>query len=197
MVKRRMIIILLVSSLLVFGLILNLIADKYIITHYPNPPILKDFLLDRLPYKDLSHINEFFLIITYIVFVIFIVKTKSYNELPSYLFIMALFSIFRSLFIVMTPLGSPHPGNSFGLFPLPNHGMFPSGHISVPLMFLIFSYYKKEGIYVWIFFILFIAIISTMIISRGHYTIDMIATVFIVYSIYSFTKKHLMGWLEC
>lgn len=185
--------------LLIIGLTANYYSDRYISKYFPNRPQADDYLFKHVQFKDLSTLNEYIMIFTYLLGVIFIIQNKYAHELPFYLLIMGVFSIFRAVFILMTPLANPYPNPAeFGLMHslLAKNGMFPSGHTSVPFMFFLFSYYHKKWFYYISFLVLSILVATTMIISRGHYSIDIIATVFIVYSIYSFANKHLR-WFVC
>ncbi len=184
---------------LLIGIILNYYTDKYIQENFQNRPKADDYFFRKMKFKDLSELNEGMVIISFVVSIVFIVKNKFYNEIPFYLLIVGIFSILRAVFIVATPLANPFPNpQDFGIMPslLAKNGLFPSGHTSYPFIFFLFSYYKKKWGYYIMFLILFLLVSITMIICRGHYTIDIIMTIFISYSIYSFANKHLK-WFVC
>ena len=65
-------------------------------------------------------------------------------------------------------------------------GLFPSGHSSLPAIFLFLTKRKK------ILFSIFLIITAIfLIISQQHYTIDIISSIIFIYAIKSSYEKHI------
>ena len=193
MTKRYIWLLLFSISLLMLGVEANWYSSGYIDKHYANLPLMPDLVHKYLPYHDLSNFNEIAILYTVALLIIFIIKNKYYSQIPYYLFIFAIFQLLRALFIVLTPMGNPCPG-LFGISTLfPQSGMFPSGHTSIPIL----AYYLVPKLH-WLwrmkFLALSIIVVLTMLISRGHYTIDIIATIFMSYTIVAVSNKHVHWW---
>jgi membrane-associated phospholipid phosphatase len=168
------------------GALANIAAMNYVNTlSYREIP--HDLLHEIIPFNDIfSVMAESAIIIMGLIFVIYIIRNKSYKDIPFYIAALGVFYIFRALILPLTPLTNPYPyPGHFGILQkiIPYGGAFPSGHTG--FVFMIFFFVdKKHKIMKNI--MLFFAIITAflMIISRGHYTIDIIGSIFIAMTIY-------------
>jgi len=185
-----------VVSLYIFAAYLNHISSNFIVKKFSMVKS-DDLLFYFLKFKDLSKLNEIIMILSIITIIIYIMHYNLYKNISYYIFILATFQLFRAGIIIFTPLANPFPAPKFGLFHkfLSNTGMFPSGHTSVPFLGYLFSFDKKQKRYKILFITFFILSTVTMLISRGHYSIDIIGTIFISYSIVCFSNKYLKKYL--
>jgi membrane-associated phospholipid phosphatase len=99
--------------------------------------------------------------------------------------------VFRGLLMVLTPLGRP-TGNldSYGVsiaVNLKQHGMFPSGHtmLAAAIYFLIAG--KRHPGFKRAAGLLCLAEMITLLLSRGHYSIDLAGGVMLSFIV--------IGWL--
>ena len=68
--------------------------------------------------------------------------------------------------------------------------MFPSGHTGIIILTLLIYIEDKAKHWKIYFIILLIIAIVSMILSRGHYTIDFIGALFIAYTIWKVGDEH-------
>ena len=175
-------------TILAAGFTTTYIASYYLSVKYGSTlPILKDdLILNFLPSANVAWLYDILSFISIIILAIYVLR-KDFEEIP---FIISLFGIYhfvRGIFIILTPLGVPNGGDQgivTGLVAL--FGQYPSGHLgSVFLTFLI-----MKGIYKQIAIFLTFAIGITLLVGRGHYSIDLFSSIFFVYAIYSFGNKY-------
>lgn len=179
-------------SLVIFilSIILNLGSSVYLYKYSEENglPVLHDIILDNLPYFNIGYIFDFFAVLTMILFAIYVIHYKKYDKIPFYLFSFSGLIILRSLFIILTPLGSPCPiySNHFLNSTIFNYGMYPSGHTANTFLFFLLS----GGVYKYLILTCSIIVMTTLLLSRGHYSIDIFSGVIFAYTIYSLGRKH-------
>ena len=156
---------------------------------YPNLPIAADFLFEHTPYVNMLWVADLISFFALISFLAFIFLKKRGKEFPFYATIVGVYFLLRSVFIYLTPLGNPHPVPGLLKF-LPNGGMFPSGHVGLIFLFFLSTLKTKSKYWSIYFIILVIFEFVAMILSRGHYTIDMVGAIFIAYTIWKITNEH-------
>lgn len=166
---------------------------KYTNSLYPNLTVNEDVFFKILPFINLSVILDVLSIVGPILFLIFIFRNKVGNKVPYYAVSLGIFYLIRSFFIYVTPLANPFPLDKWGLNLFPVGGMFPSGHVGIIfLMYFLIKEEKSNSKY-WAITLLAIGIIEAlfMVISRGHYTLDVLGAIIIVYALHCFSRKHL------
>lgn len=144
---------------------------------YPDRPIVPDLLfmlLPNLPF--LAYVTDP-IMIGVIVLILWYAFGRDRLHLPFYFFSVGINYFLRGTLMALTPLGRP-TGNldSYGVGVLVNlkqHGMFPSGHASLAsaVYFLIDG--RKHPRFKRAAGILGLAEIVTLLLSRGHYSIDL------------------------
>ena len=180
----------LVFLYIIFSIFLNYYFANYILKNYQNVPICPDLILNKISgnYWLSMKIAEIIIILNVILFIY--IEYKDRKELFKNIFIFFTFQLIRGLLLPFTVLGKPEQYNGF----LHNYytfseGLFPSGHIAIPFLFFLFTYKKNK---LWIFFGLSTILIGFLILlGKQHYTIDIIATIFIAYSIKCFYERNL------
>jgi len=176
--------------IMIISIILTYSSSIYIYKNFGNPPIVKDWMWEKLPYLKIFWLTEVLIIASIILGFIFAFKNNLFL-IPYAIILISIFHILRAGLIILTPLGFecysgliPYGRNSIWLF-----GNYPSGHLSIP--YLIFMVSKKK-----IFLLLTFLIGMIMLISHGHYSIDLIGTLLLVYPLFKFSEKYIRKYFE-
>jgi hypothetical protein len=183
-------------SILVFigGIASNFLSQTYL-NNFESVegkfPPLYDLILNHIPYIPLGYIYDWCVFISIIIFIVYVVYTREYKKIPYFFMIFGIFMIFRSIFIVLTPLGNPINFNGtnsrFKGFSKYELGLYPSGHTaSIVNYFLLSKYFFKV-----IFFGILVLVIISLFLTRAHYSIDVLSGIIFAYAIYSFGEKYL------
>jgi len=180
--------------LFLFALVIQHFAYLYIDNHIEGVHV-GDLLLDNLPVVNLDFfIVQGALVSTLLVLVFFLLNP---NYLPFSLKALSLFILIRSFFISLTHLGVnlnqiTLNTNSFGfdIYEFLYHGkndFFFSGHVGASFLLALLFWKKKF----WRNLFLIISVIFgiSMILAHMHYSIDIFAAPFIVFSIYIVSKE--------
>jgi membrane-associated phospholipid phosphatase len=186
------------AATMLLGMILNFASQTYLHNYMEEGktlPMLSDLILDNIPlvdvslYYDLLSLSAFLLMLAYIVF------KNEYRSLPFFLLICGIFYLTRGVFIVLTPFGNPPnfngsngPFNGFSKYEL---GVYPSGHVGSAFLFLLMI---KDKLFKWLISACLVLIIITLLLSRGHYSIDIFSGLFFAYAIKSFGDKYFANF---
>ncbi len=195
--KRKYIYIFVVSViLLLVALSIVRVSVGNLYTFFPNLKIAEDLVFRYTKFVNLSWLSDIIVLLSTPLFAIFVVKRKLYNKIPLYLVTIAIFHVLRAIFIYLTPLADPHPfASGWGLGVMPQGGMFPSGHTFTVFIFTLFIIREEKLRKLKFWPVLFIGLtiieIATLLLSRGHYTIDIIASLFIGFTLYTLSSKYL------
>lgn len=179
--------------LFVLCLLITLLANYIIVTHFPNKVISPDILFNVFPYHvNLEYISDllFFLLVFLFISSYFLKEKKRSNDIID---TISIFYIFRALLMVLTPLMRPTGVDlpSHGIFReiMTQFGMFPSGHVGLTalLYFLIdgSEYRKFKQLYLYLLVIYSVL----MIISLGHYSIDVVGGIMLGYIVVNERNK--------
>ncbi len=188
--KKRWVLFSLALAFLIASLVIEYVADVNLYHIYPNLTISQDFLFNHTPFINILWLSDLILILATTSFLVFTFSKKRIKSFPFYAVVIGIFDLLRAVFIYLTPLGNPHPTSGLGLAFLPSGGMFPSGHVGAMFLFFLFSLKAKSKYWSIYFMVLLIAEIISMILSRGHYTIDMIGALFISFAIWKVSDEH-------
>jgi membrane-associated phospholipid phosphatase len=187
--KREIRIALDLAFLVLCGGILYL-ATFFLYKVYPNLALAKDLLFSNTPYVNILWLADLIVTIAAASFIIYMIQHKKVKELPFYAVILGIYYLLKAIFIYLTPLGNPHPNPGTGLTFLPSGGMFPSGHLGTIFLFFLFTLDSKSKYWKGYFIILCIFEATAMILSRGHYTIDLVGALFIAYTVWKIGSEH-------
>ena len=177
------------------GIALNIASQTYLHNYMSEGktlPMLSDLILDHLPVIDLSLVYDIVCLIPILLMFVYIAHKKEYKRIPFILLMIGIFYLVRGVFIVLTPFGNPpmFEGsdtlfNGFSKYEL---GVYPSGHAgNVFMLFLL----VKDSLYKKIIISCLIIVIIALLLSHGHYSIDIFSGIFFAYAIKSFGMKHL------
>ena len=183
---------------LIGGALLAQVTSPAINALYPDRPIVPDFLFDNLPYiPNLAYLTDPIALVA-ILTMLYIIFTIQKGKLAFGLLSIGIMQTIRSCLIILTPLGRP-TGNEdlYGIFKIEQHGMFPSGHFMTAFaLYLLIN--KKQNPKIKIFVgILAILEFITLLLSHGHYSIDLIGGGMVAYIVLTeLRKRNVFGIQE-
>jgi hypothetical protein len=180
---------------LAIGMLLNFASQTYLHNYMSEGktlPMLSDLILDNIPYMNIAFYYDLGSLLSVFVAVVYIVAKKEVRRFPYFLILIGIFYVVRGIFIVLTPFGNPPlfngtgaPFNGFSKFEL---GVYPSGHVGNAVMFFLLA---RDKFFKWLLLGVVFFIIITLLLARGHYSIDIFSGWFFAYAIKSFGEKHL------
>jgi hypothetical protein len=176
------------------GIALNIASQTYLHNYMSEGktlPMLSDLILDNLPVIDLSLVYDIVCLVPIFLMFIYIVHKIEYNRVPFILLMVGIFYLVRGVFIVLTPFGNPPMfGGSdplFNGFSKYELGVYPSGHAgNLFMLFLLVN----DSVYKKIILACLIIVIIALLLSHGHYSIDIFSGIFFSYAIRSYGIKH-------
>jgi len=144
-------------------------------------PAVGDLILDNIPIYDLNFLFFWVVLIFWVSNIVY--RLICPKEFSFILVSMSLFVVVRSFFIALTHLGPPE-----NLLITPeeltyysfNADMFFSGHVGAPFFYALLTSVKSVK---WIAIIYSIAMVFIVLMSHGHYSIDIFASFLIAHSL--------------
>ncbi|HTY44291.1 MAG TPA: phosphatase PAP2-related protein, partial [Patescibacteria group bacterium] len=124
--------------------------------------------------------------ISIILFFIYCYK-KGIHKISYFFILIGMYQILRAIFIILTPFGNPNGPNLSFLGQFFTYGLYPSGHTGGAFLFYLLS----SGVYKKIFLVFTFIIMITLLLGRGHYTIDIFSALIFSYTVYMFGEKYL------
>ncbi len=180
-------------GLTVLSQLVNPLVSEAIQKLYPDRPIVPDFLFTILP--DIAWMQYLTdpIMMVLIVLIFTYILSHHRDKIPYYFCMNAFVYFGRAALMILTPLGRP-TGNlsSYGIFEVINlrqHGMFPSGHAGLAAIIFLMIDRKTAPVYKWIAGIMCVLEVVTLILSRGHYSIDIVGGIMLSYIIYILMEK--------
>lgn len=153
-----------------------------------------DLILDNIPIYDLNFIFFWAVLIFWAGNIIY--RLIFPKEFPFILVSLSLFVLVRCFFISLTHIGPPEtllvvPDElSYYSF---NADMFFSGHVGAPFFYALLTSVKNVK---WIAIIYSIIMVVIVLMSHGHYSIDVFASFFIAHSLSILMLKLKPKFLE-
>ncbi len=186
---EKKLVINIIASLLLLTLsfFVNYYANIYALANLGAP--VGDILLDLLPVLDVHLIfSEGAVLFIILLIALFLNEPKS---IPFGVKAIALFVIVRSLFMILTHLGTPHgqividPADFVQTISA-GGDLFFSAHTGLPFL-LAFVFWKQK---ILRYFFLLCTLIggSAVLLGHLHYSIDVFAALFISYGIFQIAK---------
>ncbi len=173
----------------IVSIVLNILDSWYLLGVYPGQlPVVYDLILNNIPYYNVAYLYDLFLILTVILFAVFIFHKKDENKIGYYLFLFGAYYIIRSFFLILTPLSNP-AGNYNQIFNgwFFSIGVYPSGHVGTCFLILLLT----KGVYRYLIFLLFLGVLISLFLSRGHYSIDILSGVIFSFAVFAFGQKYM------
>lgn len=153
-----------------------------------------DLILDNIPIYDLNFIFFWAVLIFWVGNIIY--RLIFPKEFPFILVSLSLFVLVRCFFISLTHIGPPET-----LLVVPDElsyysfdaDMFFSGHVGAPFFYALLTSVKNVK---WIAIIYSIIMVVIVLMSHGHYSIDIFASFFIAHSLSILMLKLKPKFLE-
>ena len=153
-----------------------------------------DLILDNIPIYDLNFIFFWAVLIFWLGNIIY--RLIFPKEFPFILVSLSLFVLVRCFFISLTHIGPPET-----LLVVPDElsyysfdaDMFFSGHVGAPFFYALLTSVKNVK---WIAIIYSIIMVVIVLMSHGHYSIDIFASFFIAHSLSILMLKLKPKFLE-
>lgn len=171
--------------------VLNMVNSELIQQLFPNrAPLLDSLFLITPQVMWTQYFTDIAVLVSPTILLILIVK-KDREHFPYYLTAFAFGYLLRGFMILLNPIGG-YFGNmhGYGLTNIMQHGMFPSGHtILVFVAFFISKGIADRTIRILLAASCVIEIVC-LILSRGHYGIDIIGGILVAYFVCNELAKH-------
>lgn len=177
--------------LLILAATLNFVGSFIIQKYFPDRAAPPDLLFKITHYvgwtqylTDIANIFSFILMICYLI-------RYAKNDANFIILNYALAYALRSVLIVLTPLGGALGNNMYyGITTIQQFGAFPSGHtIMVALTYMLISKEKSSSFKNLALASVIIEVIS-LILSRGHYSIDIVGAFLVCYFVVNEMRKY-------
>lgn len=171
-------------------------ASDLIAADFPERPQPADLLLRNLPYlPSVGRLVDLFAVIATLLVLAHYAR-KRFDEIPEAVALFGFAVLLRSIAVPLTPLASPHAGmvstgvfaGSQGLFPGQN-GMFPSGHSANVLMCYLLIDGEQDPWLRGTALVLCVAEWVALLLSRMHYSIDIVGGLLIAYFVFTEWKR--------
>jgi hypothetical protein len=177
---------LLVASMVLFVSGITSAAGNVIIAvGFPDRPAPADLLLRALPSITFAEYVTEVAIIGSLLLVLAYAIVHARDEFAKIVAVFGIMYLIRSFLMVLTPLASAYqrPGN-FGMVPLDQLGMFPSGHVAAALLcFLLIDAGRAPGMK-RLALALMLTQWTALLLSHGHYSIDIAGGILLGYFVW-------------
>ena len=164
---------------------LDFLSSQYIAITFPNRVPVDDLLFRLTPYLSWTqYLSDAAAIIGPILLGWYIFNGRE-KYLPRALFSIGLGYLMRASMIILTPLGGPlGNGALYGFIPLVQNGQIPSGHTMLAMLCYLFVD-RREAPRIKALLLLSVGVeILSLILSRGHYGIDIAVGLLVAYVAY-------------
>jgi membrane-associated phospholipid phosphatase len=174
------------------------LTSVFIAERFPGRPMPPDLLFQLLPYvpwtqylTDLALYVEALLLFWYL----FRGRLRQFPQMAAMFSIMHLS---RAAITTLTPLAGPLGNGAFyGLIHVTQNGEFPSGHVGGAVILYLFVNASDAPRLKWVMLALAIVECVSLLLSHGHYSIDIVGGILLAYFVYhEFTSGKLFNWLK-
>lgn len=176
-------------TLLILAVFLNFLGSRVIHDYFPGRTAPEDLLFRLTPYvswtqyiTDIANILSFILIVYYIFW-------RDIKQTGYAFSVFALAYGIRGLLIMLTPLGGSL-GNEmhYGLTSIQQYGCFPSGHTIMVVLAYMFIQGQENRNLKAVALLNVLIEITSLILSRGHYSIDIAGALLVCYFSYHYLE---------
>jgi len=171
--------------LIAMGIIFTFLNTLYLSFRYDSLPFLPDAILDHLPIINMTVLSDLFLAFAVLGFLIY-AYLKDFKNLPIFFILFGIFEVLRGILIGATPYRVPNDLgiSNWNIFKI---GAFPSGHTGASFL----AFLLAKGKFKFIFLAISIITIVLLLLSKSHYTIDIVAAIIFSYAICQFGNMYL------
>ncbi|MBI4424710.1 MAG: hypothetical protein HY554_13335 [Elusimicrobia bacterium] len=165
-------------------------------------PASSDWLLRRLPEANLLPILSWGWLALHL-YAAAVAILYYPRQLPFMLFTLALFMFVRTTYMALSPIGAPHGmldmskldyifSRAMGVITF-NNEFVMSGHASFPFLFYLFfdTVWQKR-----VFLAGSLVMAASVLVTRNHYTVDVLSAYFISYSVYCLSRKLYYSYIR-
>ena len=167
-------------ALLASGAAASLAGSGFIAARYPHRVAPHDTLFDLLPYDANARYLMAAALAAGLALFVRHVWVAVPDQLPKILSVFALMYLFRAALVCLTPLANAHGEGTF-LFPVVQHGMFPSGHAAASLLFALLTDPRRAPGLRRLLLGLASIVWATLVVAHGHYSIDVVGGLLLAY----------------
>lgn len=181
--------------MLIAGLAVSVQAGNFVSNHWATHPSVHDIVLEHIPYVNLFFIGEMLYWLVLATYLLLYIRYQR-AQIPYILCLVGIYYLLRSLFLILLPIGHPFSAPEYGerWSAYPQFAYFPSGHLG--FLTIITLGLGPIRFHRWFWLLVFFFGVG-MIITRAHYTVDILGAVVIAYAVYSFAEKHLRSrWFK-
>ncbi len=158
-------------------------------------PPSSDWLLDRLPAVDLIPLLSWGWLGLH-AYAIGIAVLYYPRKMPFLLFVLGVYFLVRTVFVFLSPIGAPERmldmreldylfPEVVGVYTFQNEFIF-SGHTAMPFLFALFF---ETRIQKGILLAGSLVMATAVLLTKNHYSVDVIAAYFMGYAIYAFSRN--------
>jgi hypothetical protein len=164
-------------------------------------PTGADPLLSRLPIINLVPVLAYGWLICHVA-ALYLTVAYEPRRLPYLLSTVGLFIVIRSIFVSLSPYGPPlgmlNLNASYVFAPLRgvlafDNEFFFSGHTSLPYLYFLFYHGMPRARKA--FLAASVVMAACVLLTRNHYTMDVLGAYFMTYAIYRLSR-YTLGWLD-
>lgn len=166
--------LLVASSLLAASGVTSYAGNVLIDTRFADRPYPRDLLFELLPtFYPAHYLTEALIIASLGTLMVYVVR-HARHELADGLAVFGMMYLLRSMLMVLTPLANSFDGpGHYGLFPVDQLGMFPSGHAGASLLcVMLIDAGRAPGLKRTALSLMAIQW-TALLLSHGHYSIDL------------------------
>jgi len=167
-------------------------ASRFIVTRFPDRPTAPDLAYELLPHvPEGSYVTLVAIGALVLLFAAYVIRHEA-ERIPAHITAVALLYLLRAGMTVLTPLAHARNGSLLP-FPFFENGLFPSGHTALSVL-LILSIDRKDAPRLHHTGTALLAVmIVSMLLSRGHYSIDIAGGALLGYFVWrEWTGGHLL-----
>ncbi len=174
------------------------VASAFIDARYPNRPLPPDLLFDALPRIPWTQYLTDIALLVQLGLLVWYLSRGRWHRLPEMIALFSIMELMRAAFIVLTPLAGPLGNGAFyGIIRVTQNGEFPSGHVASALLFFLFVDATEEPLLSKVMLALVFVECGSLLLSRGHYSIDIVGGLLLSYFIWhEYKEGTLFNWLK-
>lgn len=158
----------------------SLASSGFIHRAFPDRPAPRDLLFEILPYAGSARYLTAIAVFGALALLLIHSLRQDRGRLHEYIAILAVMYLLRAGIMLLTPLANAHGEGAF-VFPLVQYGMFPSGHSAAVLLCVRLTDRARAARLWRLMLTLAVTVWIALIVSRGHYSIDVVGGVLLAY----------------
>jgi len=175
-----------------------LLANATIVAWFPNRPKPPDLLFEALPFvSSMQYVADVVLLAAFGILIWYAVARRP-DRIPEAIALFAVMETLRAAIMVLTPLDSAYlRGATFGLLPVVQYGMFPSGHAASVLLCMLLVDRRDAPVARTLLAILVVFECLALVLSHAHYSIDVVGGLLLSYFVWhEYDHGPLLRWLR-